>query len=252
MSFRHRTVVRHSTTAGFRISLTSLLRFQRRMLLLIIVLSLLRPMGGFSQIDGIPSRRVFVTIFDELESYSKNSWFVEQHQRPEDFQLMKASIESSRKNAMTLFETDRSYSKVFKVGLGYDLKAFQDYASAGRSKSRITARLISAVTNAAMDLELKTTVVSTCNTESVETTVNTTDVQGNAVPNCIVWYADVRDKETKEKFKFDKNSTPTTDQISAGKWMLWSEKAGRLGNKVPYDCGGKDCRTTRKIDIPAP
>jgi len=165
---------------------------------------------------------------------------------------MKTSIESSRKNALTLFETDRSYSKAFKMGLGYDLKAFQDYASAGKARSHITPRLISAVTNAALDLELKGTAVSTCNTESVETTVNTADLQGTSVSNCIVWYADARDKEKKEKFKFDRNSTPTTDQVPAGKWMMWSEKAGRLGNKVPYDCGGKDCRTTRKIDLPAP
>lgn len=251
MRFRHQTVVCRPGPAQSRIILSTLRRFYRSILFCVFALSVSLPPCAHSQVGGIPSRRTFVAIFDELENYFKSPSFVEQHEREGDFQLMKTSIESSRKNTMTLFETDRSYSKAFTVGLGYDLKAFQDYASAGRAKSRITPRIISAVTNAAMDLELKGTVVITCNTESVETTVSTA-AQGNPVSDCIVWYADARDKETKEKFKFDRNSTPTTDQVPAGKWMMWSEKAGRLGNKVPYDCGGKDCRTTRKIDLPAP
>ncbi len=162
------------------------------------------------------------------------------------------AISRSKENAEIIFfySSEISYSELFLSTLEYDAEAFRrfiQFASIGR----IPLSISSAVLDASLDLELKSRLIQTSHTERVEVKVNTINEQGEEIPHCIVWYAPFLKDDEQHKMKFDKLSTPTTDLIPAGKWLIWTENDRRLGPKTPFLCG-YDGRSEREIDILSP
>jgi len=163
-----------------------------------------------------------------------------------------SAISRSKENAEIIFfySSEISYSELFLSTLEYDAEAFRrfiQFASIGR----IPLSISSEVLDASLDLELKSRVIQASQTERVTVTVNTINEQGEEIPHCIVWYAPFLKDDEQHKMKFDRLSTPTTDLIPAGKWIIWTEKDGRLGRKTPFLCGD-DGRREREIDIFSP
>lgn len=163
-----------------------------------------------------------------------------------------SAISRSKENAEIIFfySSEISYSELFLSTLEYDAEVFRrfiQFASIGR----IPLSISSAVLDASLDLELKSRLIQTSHTERVEVKVNTINEQGEDIPHCTVWYTPFLKDDEQHKMKFDKLSTPTTDLIPAGKWLIWTENNGRLGSKTPFLCG-YDGRSEREIDILSP
>lgn len=163
-----------------------------------------------------------------------------------------SAISQSKENAEIIFfySSEISYSELFLSTLEYDTEVFRrfiQFASIGR----IPLSISSAVSDASLDLKLKSQLIQTSKTDRVMVTVNTVNEQGKEIPHCIVWYAPFLKDDEQHKLKFDRLSTPTTDSIPAGKWVIWTEKEGKLGTKSPFLCGG-DGRREREIDIFSP
>ena len=167
-------------------------------------------------------------------------------------EVLWSAISRSKENAEIIFfySSEISYSELFLSTLEYDAEAFRrfiQFASIGR----IPLSISSAVLDASLDLELKSRLIQTSHTERVEVKVNTINEQGEEIPHCTVWYAPFLKDDEQHKMKFDKLSTPTTDLIPAGKWLIWTENDGRLASKTPFLCG-YDGRSEREIDILSP
>ena len=163
-----------------------------------------------------------------------------------------SAISQSKENAEIIFfySSEISYSELFLSTLEYDTEAFRrfiQFASIGR----IPLSISSAVLDASLDLELKSRLIKKSGTDRVEVKVNTINEQGEDINNCTVWYVPFTKDDDEHKLKFDQTSTPTTDIIPAGKWLIWTEKGGKLGPKVPFLCGD-DGRFEREIDIFSP
>lgn len=158
----------------------------------------------------------------------------------------------SKKNAEIIFfySSEISYSNLFLSTLEYDIEAFRRFIQF-ESIGRIPLSISSAVLDASLDLELKSRLIQTSHTEWVEVKVNTINEQGEEIHHCTVWYAPFLKDDEQHKMKFDILSTPTTDLIPAGKWLIWTENDGRLGSKTPFLCG-YDGRSKREIDILSP
>lgn len=163
-----------------------------------------------------------------------------------------SAISRSKENAEIIFfySSEISYSELFLSTLEYDTETFRrfiQFASIGR----IPLSISSAVLDASLDLELKSRLIQTSHTERVKVKVNTINEQGEEISHCTVWYTPFLKDDEQHKMKFDKLSTPTTDLIPAGKWLIWTENDGRLGSKTPFLCG-YDGRSEREIDILSP
>jgi hypothetical protein len=86
----------------------------------------------------------------------------------------------------------------------------------------------------------------------VSVTVNTRDKNGNPVPNCQVWYElafYVGDRS--EEFPFDRFSTPTTQVLRVGDYVMWAAKDGGIGTRKPVLVGA-DGATAKTVDLLAP
>jgi hypothetical protein len=186
----------------------------------------------------------------QLTTEIQNPEFANYHNSLEDFARLKREVQRSVTNASLLGEVRIEYSRQFLATLDYDRQAFQVYADSAKRKI-VTQSIFDSVINASIDLGLKAIFVGKNRKDQVETTVNTVDQKGQSVPKCYVWYAPFLKDDEQHKLKFDKLSTPTTDVVAAGKWNIWSEKAGKTGPKTEYSCGD-DGRLSRAIDIPAP
>ena len=163
-----------------------------------------------------------------------------------------SAISRSKDNAEIIFfySSEISYSELFLSTLEYDTETFRrfiHFASIGR----IPLSISSAVLDASLDLELKSRLIQTSHTERVKVKVNTINEQGEEISHCTVWYTPFLKDDEQHKMKFDKLSTPTTDLLPAGKWLIWTENDGRLGSKTPFLCG-YDGRSEREIDILSP
>jgi len=161
-----------------------------------------------------------------------------------------SALEKSKENIKFIYSSKIIYSKLFLSTLEYDTEVFRrfiQFASIGR----IPLSISSAVLNASLDLELKSRLIKKSETDRVEVKVNTINKRGEDINNCTVWYVHFIKDDDEHKLKFDRLSTPTTDMIPAGKWLIWTEKEGKLGSKVPFLCGD-DGRREREIDIFSP
>ncbi|NVM38342.1 MAG: hypothetical protein HWN81_22295 [Candidatus Lokiarchaeota archaeon] len=161
-----------------------------------------------------------------------------------------SALEKSRENIKFIYSSKIIYSELFLSTLEYDTEVFRrfiQFASIGR----IPLSISSAVLDASLDLELKSRLIKTSETDQVEVKVNTINKQGEDINNCTVWYVPFIKDDDEHKLKFDRLSTPTTGMIPAGKWLIWTEKKGKLGPKVPFLCGD-DGRREREIDIFSP
>ncbi len=167
-------------------------------------------------------------------------------------EALRSAISRSKENAEIIFSysSEISYSNLFLSTLEYNTEAFRRFIQF-ESIGRIPLSISSAVLDASLDLELKSRLIQTSHTERVEVKVNTINEQGEEIPHCTVWYAPFLKDDEQHKIKFDILSTPTTDLIPAGKWLIWTEKDGRLGLKTPFLCG-YDGRSEREIDILSP
>ena len=161
-----------------------------------------------------------------------------------------SALEKSKENIKFIYSSPIIYSELFLSTLEYDTEVFRrfiQFASIGR----IPLSISSAVLDASLDLELKSRLIKKSGTDRVEVKVNTINEQGEDINNCTVWYVPFTKDDDEHKLKFDQTSTPTTDIIPAGKWLIWTEKGGKLGPKVPFLCGD-DGRREREIDIFSP
>lgn len=161
-----------------------------------------------------------------------------------------SALEKSKKNAKIIFSSKISYSKLFLNTLEYDAEVFRrfiQFASIGR----IPLSVSSEVLDASLDLELKSRLIKKSQTDRVNVTVNTINEQGEEIHHCMVWCAPFLKDDKQHEIKFDRSSTPTNDSIPAGKWLIWTEKKGKLGPKSPFLCGD-DGRSEREIDILSP
>lgn len=167
-------------------------------------------------------------------------------------EALQSAISRLKENTEIIFSypLEISYSNLFLSTLEYDIEAFRRFIQF-ESIGRIPLSISSAVLDASLDLELKSRLIQTSHTEWVEVKVNTINEQGEEIPHCTVWYAPFLKDDEQHKMKFDILSTPTTDLIPAGKWLIWTENDGRLGPKTPFLCG-YDGRSEREIDILSP
>ena len=192
---------------------------------------------------------------EDMDNILQRFWAASSKCRPPEYPMgeaLRSAISRSKENAEIIFfnSSEISYSELFLSTLEYDTEAFRrfmQFASIGR----IPLSISSAVLDASLDLELKSRLIQTSHTERVEVKVNTINEQGEEIPHCTVWYAPFLKDYEQHKIKFDNLSTPTTDLIPAGKWLIWTENDGRLGSKTPFLCG-YDGRSEREIDILSP
>jgi len=160
-----------------------------------------------------------------------------------------SAISRSKDNAEIIFfySSEISYSELFLSTLEYDTETFRrfiHFASIGR----IPLSISSAVLDASLDLELKSRLIQTSHPERVKVKVDTIHELVEELSHCTVWFTPFLKDDEQHKMKFDKLSTPTTDLLPAGKWLIWTENDGRLGSKTPFLCG-YDGRSEREIDI---
>jgi len=164
-----------------------------------------------------------------------------------------SAVGRSRENASIIFfySSEISYSELFLSTLEYDTEAFRRFVQFA-SIGRIPLSVSSAVLDASLDLDLKSRLIQTSNTDRVWVTVNTVNEDGEEVHHCIVCYAPLLLKDDERyKKRFDRLSTPTTDWIPAGIWAIWTERGGRIGRKDTFHCGD-DGQSEREIDIFSP
>jgi len=163
-----------------------------------------------------------------------------------------SALEKSKENINLIlsYSSEISYSELFLSTLEYDTEAFRRFIQFA-STGRIPLSISSAVLDASLDLELKLRLIQKSQTDRVNVEVNTINEQGEDIDNCIVWYTPFIKDDEQHKIRFDRFSTPTNDSIPAGKWLIWTEKDGRLGPKAPFLCG-YDGRSEREIDILSP
>lgn len=157
-----------------------------------------------------------------------------------------SSIEKSKDNInlILLYSSKISYSPLFLRTLEYDTEAFirfVQFTSTGRIPLSISSPEVSDVLNASLDLELKSRLIKKSETDLVEVKVNTINRQEEDINNCIVWYVPFVKDDDKHKLRFYQPSTPTTGSIPGGKWLIWTEKDGKLGPKDPFLFGYDGC-----------
>lgn len=169
-----------------------------------------------------------------------------------EYEQLKPELEKAKAHAAMISSQTGEFTKAFKQGISYNTQVLSNYYSALTNREPVSPKLTLQVKDAIEDLRLKATTLKECKIESVMVTVETKDLKGQPVPNCVVWYIDARLLQAPEKFCFATNSTPTTDLVPAGKWTMWCEKDHQLGNKVTYVFGGSDCREARTVNVPAP
>ena len=155
-----------------------------------------------------------------------------------------SALEKSKKNAEVIFSfsfsSEINYSELFQLFLStleYDTEAFKrfiQFTNTGRIPLSISSPEVSEVSDASLDLELKADLIQKSHKYWVEVKVNTKNKQEEEVNNCIVWYAPFIKDDDNHRLRFDQPSTPTTGSIPGGKWLIWTEKDGRLGPKDPF------------------
>jgi|SRR5882724_891854 len=194
--------------------------------------------------------RGLVSTLQQLTAEMQNPKFVNYHHTRDDFTRLEGEVQPSLSNASLLREVNIDYSKQFLATVELDRQAFEAYSHSSETKP-VTRAVFDGVINASADLAIKAGLVRKSKIDQVETKVNTVDENGQPVRDCYVWYAPFLKDDDQHKQKFDKRSTPTTDFLSAGKWNIWTEKAGKTGAKTVYLCGD-DGRPSRTIDVPGP
>lgn len=180
----------------------------------------------------------------------KNGELFKVMKRSNELEILGCEVDRSKNSSEIIFSTKIEYSEPFLISLVYDTEAFEDFVSFFE-KERIPLSSYFSVLDASWDLEMKARVVKASNTDRVEVTVNTISQQGREVHHCIVWYVPFFKDDDLHRRRFDKFSTPTTDNVPAGNWKIWTEKSGKTGPKTPFYCGD-DGHDKREIDILAP
>jgi len=153
-------------------------------------------------------------------------------------EVLWSALEKSKYNINLIlsYSSKISYSPLFLSTLEYDTEAFRrfvQFTSTGRIPLSSSTE-VSDVLNASLDLELKSRLIKKSETDLVEVKVNTINRQEEDINNCIVWYVPFIKDDDNHKLRFDQPSTPTTGSIPGGKWLIWTEKDGRLGPKDPF------------------
>ncbi len=156
-----------------------------------------------------------------------------------------SSLEKSKDNIKLIlsYSSKISYSQLFLRTLEYDIEAFirfVQFTSTGRIPLSSSTE-VSNVLNASLDLELKSRLIKKSETDLVEVKVNTINRQREDINNCIVWYVPFVKDDDEHKLRFYQPSTPTTGSIPGGKWLIWTEKDGKLGSKDPFLLGYDGC-----------
>ena len=147
------------------------------------------------------------------------------------------------------------FSQEFARSLEYDVSSCEKYLRAvalNATEGRVVSwNIVQEFSLAVWNLELKSRVIRTNNTERVKVTVNTLNQNGNAVHNCRVWFAPYHRDAPEHRETFDRLSTPTEHPIPPGKYNFWAVKNGQQGSKTHHNIGD-DGLSTRNIDIEAP
>jgi hypothetical protein len=162
---------------------------------------------------------------------------------------LRVGFSEAKRNASTIFTAKIEYSELFVTTLKYDTEAIQRFVRSINNK-RIASSTYWDLSNAFSDLRAKATLVQD-GKQQVKVTVNTIDEENRDINGCVVWYAPFIKDDDQHKVKFDRFSTPTTDWIPAGKWIVWTTKGEKQGPKSPLYIGS-DGRGEREIDILAP
>jgi hypothetical protein len=86
----------------------------------------------------------------------------------------------------------------------------------------------------------------------VSVTVNTKDKDGKAQPGCEVWYVTAFYNGIENRaVKFDQLSTPTSQPLMVGAYLMWTAREAKRGEPRPVRVG--DNRVTQMlVDLPAP
>jgi hypothetical protein len=170
--------------------------------------------------------------------------------RPMDATRVASAIKSAQTSVETIFAGRREFSPPYRWSLEVDLRVFESFRETLEKSQRFTLSAINNVTSAATDLALKAGLAGKNGRDMVEVTVHTFK-DGAEVPGCRVLYAPYMHDDEQHRIKFDKFSSPTTDFLPPGKWLIWAVKNKVEGPKDEFYCGD-DKRPTRTIHIDAP
>jgi hypothetical protein len=165
-----------------------------------------------------------------------------------DVQRLGQALRQSQSNAQRIFATELDYSMPFRWSLEMDLNVLEQFKTSATENRFLTLNVIEDVFSTSTDLRLKASYLEKLRTDVVEVTVHTRK-GGRPVPDCQVYYAPRMHQS--ESIKFDKDSTPTTDRVSPGSWLLWARKDGTDGVKERFDCGD-DGEPKRVVHVQAP
>jgi hypothetical protein len=103
------------------------------------------------------------------------------------------------------------------------------------------------------DIRLKALVVKTSQSDHVWVTAHTVlFVNGSEkeISGYDVWCKPFTEDDNLNNKHFDRKSSPTTDSISSGKYLFWSEIGDKRSQTKPFECGD-DGRDHRQIDLDA-
>ncbi len=180
---------------------------------------------------------------------------VQANENSTDAPIEAVVVELSRKPAVSpdIFRT--GWPTEFSKSVHYDQEAFIAFARRVKDGQRISGQDATRATNAIEDLELKSAWVKQPGISSpmVTGTVNTVDeTHGKGVPGCEVWYVPYawQDDPSRNE-RFDKLSTPTTKLLPVGRFLMWTRKSAKEGERKPVN-PGDDHKTKKEVDIPAP
>jgi hypothetical protein len=168
---------------------------------------------------------------------------------PADRVRLLAYSDRIKKDVETIRTTAKSVTDAFQKSLDMDGDALD---SVTREPSP-AARVLTVSAAVADDLTVKAGYVVAQKGNVKDVRVDAWTKLSAAVRNgCEVWYTPsaYRDDATKHK-RFAKVSSPTTELVAPGGYVMWSRFGAALGEREPVDIG-KEGRDPNSVDLPVP
>jgi hypothetical protein len=169
--------------------------------------------------------------------------------RPLDAEHIRSSLAIAKRSATEIFK-HRELSQPFLWSLELDLAVYQSVGMAVDGGRQLVLSAVNNLTSVASDLALKAGMLAATGKGDVEVAVHTFK-GGQEEKGCRVYYAPYAHDDLHHRVKFDNFSSPTTDLMPAGKWLIWAHKNKQDGPKDEFRCGD-DKRPKRTVHIDAP
>lgn len=168
----------------------------------------------------------------------------------------KLAFDSAETSVATLSTSKAEQNGSFKKSTDEAVAVFHEASTRIRSGEKLEKADTDKLSAAAIDLNTKavwsTHAAAVLTDPTVKVTVNTRAQDGLAVQACEVWYVTAFYQDNPERATtFNQLSSPTSQPLLVGAYVMWTSKAGKKGESrlVRVGTAGEANMT---IDLPAP